>query len=173
MRNVRLFALAHLVLIAIAVMGARFQNAAGRTRQWNRVLPVVFDAIGRQRDAVVRKVDLARLPLYVRAGAVLPTGPLGQFTNEVAVEPVTITTFPGANGASSLYEDDGESFDFRNGEFTRIEMQWEDAARQLRIHLASGVRMLSAKPRTFSIKVIDSNETKTVVFNGDPMSVAL
>jgi alpha-glucosidase (family GH31 glycosyl hydrolase) len=113
------------------------------------------------------------LPIYVRAGAVLPTGPPRQYTNEPAAGPLTITVFPGAHGVGSVYEDDGESFDFRNGEFMRIEMQWEDTARKLGIRLASGARMLSANPKTFSIKVIDSNQARMVTFKGDPLSVAL
>jgi alpha-glucosidase/alpha-D-xyloside xylohydrolase len=136
-----------------------------------------FDFWTRERHEggreLVRKVDLGKLPLYVRAGAVLPTGPPRQYTNEVAAEPITFTAFPGADGAGSLYEDDGESFDFRNGEFMRIETQWEDTVRKMTIRLTSGKRMLSVNPRTFLIKVFDSNETKTVVFNGDPLSVAM
>jgi alpha-glucosidase len=122
---------------------------------------------------LVRKVDLGRLPLYVRAGAVLPTGPPRQYTNEPAAGPLTITAFPGADGISSLYEDDGESFNFRNGEFMRIEMHWGDTARKLAIRLASGARMLRANPLTLAIKAADSNQSKTVMFSGDPLSVAL
>jgi alpha-glucosidase len=122
---------------------------------------------------LVRKVDLGKLPIYVRAGAVVPTGPPRQYTNEPAAGPLTITVFPGAHGAGSVYEDDGESFDFRNGEFMRIEMQWEDTARKLGIRLASGARMLRGNPMTFSINVIDSNQAKVVMFKGDPLSVAL
>ena len=109
----------------------------------------------------------------VSVTVVLPTGPPRQYTNEPAAGPLTITVFPGAHGVGSVYEDDGESFDFRNGEFMRIEMQWEDTARKLGIRLASGARMLSANPRTFSIKVIDSNQARMVTFKGDPLSVAL
>ena len=122
---------------------------------------------------LVRKVDLGDLPLYVRAGAVLPTGPPRQYTAEPVDGPLTMTIFPGAEGVSSLYEDDGESFDFRKGEFMRIEMQWNDAARKLALRLASGSRMLRPKPMTLSIKVADSNRTRTVMFKGDPLSVAL
>ena len=109
----------------------------------------------------------------MRAGAVLPTGPPRQYTNEPAAGPLTITVFPGAHGVGSVYEDDGESFDFRNGEFMRIEMQWEDTARTLGVRLASGARMLSANPIVLSIKAVDSNQTKVVIFKGDPLSVAL
>src|SRR3974390_1954303 len=102
---------------------------------------------------IVRQVDLETLPLYVRAGAVVPMGPLKQYTTEVVDGPFTLTVFPGANGACSLYEDDGESFDFRNGQFTRIEMLWDDAARRLVLRLASGSRLLSSNPIAFEIKL--------------------
>jgi hypothetical protein len=84
-----------------------------------------------------------------------------------------MTVFPGASGVSSLYEDDGESFDFRNGEFMRIEMQWDDAARKLTLRLASGARMLGTTSMTLAIKMADSNQARTVLFKGDPLSVAL
>ncbi len=122
---------------------------------------------------LVQKVDLGKLPLYVRAGAVLPIGPSRQYTTEPADGPLTMTVFPGADGLSSLYQDDGESFDFRNGDFMRIEMQWEDTSRRLAIRLASGARMLRANPMTLSIKVVDSNQARTVTFMGDPLSVTL
>ena len=122
---------------------------------------------------LVRKVDLGDLPLYVRAGAVLPTGPPRQYTTEPADGPLTMTVFPGPSGVTSLYEDDGESFDFRKGEFMRIEMQWDDAARKLALRLASGARIVRAKPMTLSIKVAGSNRARTVIFKGDPLSIAL
>ena len=122
---------------------------------------------------LVRKVDLGDLPLYVRAGAVLPMGPPRQYTAEATNGPITMTIFSGASGVTSLYEDDGETFDFRNGEFMRIEVQWDDAARKLSLRLASGARMLRGKSRTFSIEVAGSNKAITVIFRGDPLSVAL
>jgi alpha-glucosidase (family GH31 glycosyl hydrolase) len=118
-------------------------------------------------------VDLGDTPLYVRAGVVLPTSPPRQYTTEPADDPLTLTVFSGADGVSFLYQDDGDSFDFRNGEFMRIEMQWEDAARKLAIRLASGARLLRANTITLSIKAVDSKQSKTVTFKGDPLSVAL
>jgi alpha-glucosidase/alpha-D-xyloside xylohydrolase len=122
---------------------------------------------------LVQKVDLGDMPLYVRAGAVLPTGPARQYTAEAVDGPLTMTVFPGASSVSSLYEDDGESFDFRNGEFMRIEMQWDDAARKLTLRLAPGARMLGTTPLPLAIKLVDSDEVHTVIFTGDPLSVAL
>jgi alpha-glucosidase/alpha-D-xyloside xylohydrolase len=122
---------------------------------------------------LVRKVDLGRLPLYVRAGAVLPMGPPRQYTNEAVAGPLTMMVFPGASGVSSLYEDDGESFNYRKGEFMRIEMHWEDTARKLAIRLAPGATMLRANPLELSIKVADSSQSKNIVFTGDPLSATM
>ncbi|MGW8267547.1 MAG: glycoside hydrolase family 31 protein, partial [Longimicrobiales bacterium] len=65
---------------------------------------------------IVRPVDLETIPLYVRAGAVLPMGPVRQFTGEPSEEPTTLLVFPGADGESRLYEDDGETLGYQRGE---------------------------------------------------------
>jgi alpha-glucosidase/alpha-D-xyloside xylohydrolase len=122
---------------------------------------------------IIRSVDLSTLPLYVRAGAVLPMGPLKQYTAEVASGPMTLHVFPGASGTSFLYEDDGASFDFRNGRFMRIEMLWDDPARSLALRLASGSRMLRPNPIAFEIKLAGSDHARTTTFKGDPINIAL
>jgi alpha-glucosidase len=122
---------------------------------------------------IVRNVDLETLPLYVRAGAVLPTGPLKQYTSEVVDGPLTLTVFPGDSGNGFLYDDDGESFNFRYGEFMRIETQWDDSARKLALRLASGARMWRHASIALEIKLAGFDQAKKVMFKGDPMSVAL
>src|SRR5215469_2635998 len=122
---------------------------------------------------IVRKVDLDTLPLYVRAGAILAMGPVKQYTSEASDGPLTLVVFPGADGAGFLYEDDGESFHFRNGAFMRIEMQWDDQKRQLSLHLASGSRLLRAAPIKMEAKLAGSSKTASVIFKGNPVSVRL
>ena len=122
---------------------------------------------------ITRNVDLETLPLYVRAGAVLPMGPLKQYVSEVCQDPVTLVVTPGANAMCFLYEDDGASFNFRNGESMRIEMQWDDTVRRLTLRLASGTRMLQATPITFEAKLIGATQSTRVTFKGDPLSIAL
>jgi len=120
---------------------------------------------------IVRKVDLSTLPLYVRAGAVLSMGPVKQYVSEPSRDPMTLVVAPGANAKCFLYEDDGESFNFRNGEYTRIEMRWDDTARRLTLRLASG--KLQTTPITFEAKLMGVTQTTRVVFRGDPVSIAL
>ena len=70
--------------------------------------------------SVAREVDLATMPLYVRAGAIVPVGPVRQFTGEVVDEPVTLRIYPGADGRFDWYDDDGVSYRHEAGEFFRI-----------------------------------------------------
>lgn len=80
---------------------------------------------------VTCKFDLATIPLYVRAGAILPIGPVRQYATQQSEEPVTIRVYPGADGQFSWYLDDGASFAYEQGLFSRIDCSWEDSARKL------------------------------------------
>ena len=122
---------------------------------------------------ITRKVDLDTLPLYVRAGVVFPMGPVKQYVSEASQDPMTLVVTPGANAMRFLYQDDGASFNFRNGESMRIEMQWDDALRRLTLRLASGTRMLQGTPITLEAKLIGATQSTRVTFNGDSLSIAL
>ena len=80
---------------------------------------------------VTREVNLETIPLYVKAGAIVPIGPVKQYTGEVSSEPMVLRVYPGADGAMTLYEDDGVSFDYQKGAFTRIVCNWSDSSRTL------------------------------------------
>ncbi len=125
---------------------------------------------GREID---RPVDLATMPLYVRAGAVLPMGPVKQYADEPSDEPVTLIVYPGVDGTSMLYEDDGISFDHRRGEWMRIEVRWQDRTRRLELWLAPGSRMLPPTPRRFNVRVAGSTVTTPVVFEGRTVGARL
>lgn len=118
-----------------------------------------------------REVDLETMPLYVRAGAILALGPVKQYVDEPVDAPLSLIVYPGADGASTLYEDDGETFDYRKGEWMRIEMAWRDTERRLRLRLANGSRMLPPVRRTIEVRVAGERAAKTVLFQGRPLEV--
>ncbi|MFZ0855637.1 MAG: TIM-barrel domain-containing protein [Candidatus Acidiferrales bacterium] len=120
---------------------------------------------------ITRDVDLETLPLYVRAGAILPLGPVKQHTGEKVDGPLSVTVYPGADGSFLLYEDDGKSFDYRKGEWMGIQMDWNDSRRVLRLHLALGSRMLPPLRRNIQIKV--EQAIHEIVFEGRPVEVAM
>lgn len=122
---------------------------------------------------VTRNVDLETLPVYVRAGAVIPMGPLKQYTDEKVDGPLTLWVHPGADGAFSLYEDDGKTFDFRKGEFMRINFVWNDRQRRLSMRLGKGSKMLAPVQRHVIVRVAGESISREVVFAGHPVELKL
>jgi alpha-glucosidase/alpha-D-xyloside xylohydrolase len=120
---------------------------------------------------ISRKVDLEIMPLYVRAGSILPLGPVKQHVYEQSDEPLTISIFPGADASFLLYEDDGKSFDYRNGEWMGLQMSWADFQRVLTLKLGDGSRMRAPLRRNL---VITINQTKRQLeFDGKRIEIRL
>jgi alpha-glucosidase (family GH31 glycosyl hydrolase) len=113
-------------------------------------------------------VDLETTPLYVRAGAIIPLGPVKQYVEEKVDLPLSVSIYPGADGSFLLYEDDGKSFNYRKGEWMGIQMNWNDAGKVLRLRLAEGSRSLGR--RKMEVKLQDT--TRTVEFDGRPVEIA-
>jgi len=120
-----------------------------------------------------RPVDLATMPLYVRAGTILPLGPVKQYTEEKVDGPLTLQIYPGADGVFTVYEDDGRSFDYRQGEWMGIELAWNDRARRLSLRLAKGSRMLPPLRRDIGVQIASERTTRRIVFTGKPVTVQL
>jgi alpha-glucosidase/alpha-D-xyloside xylohydrolase len=115
---------------------------------------------------VSRDVDLGTLPLYVRAGAILPFGPVRQYTSEKVEAPLMLAVYPGADGAFVLYEDDGKTFAFAKGEFMKVRCDWKDSARQLTLTLVPGSRMLPPLRRSIEVRIVPAGPTRRVEFSG-------
>ncbi len=119
---------------------------------------------------IVRPVDLETLPLYVRAGAVVPLGPVKQHVNEQVDEPLTLTIYPGADGAFSLYDDDGISFGYQRGEWTGIDGRWDDAHQVLGLRATDGSRPMTAARRLL-VRVVGEAATREVAFAGPALDL--
>jgi len=117
-----------------------------------------------------RSVDLETLPLYVRAGSILPLGPVKQFVDERVDGPLSVSIYPGGDASFLLYEDDGVSFNYRKGQWSGIQMTWNDSNRKFDMSLASGSRLMPAEKRTIELQL--GGITKTVEFAGKPVSMS-
>ncbi|MBN1608020.1 MAG: DUF4968 domain-containing protein, partial [Polyangiaceae bacterium] len=73
------------------------------------------------------------IPIHVRAGSIIPTGPELQYTDEKPADPIVLWVYAGADGQFSLYEDDGVTYGYEKGAFARIPIRWNDGARTLSI----------------------------------------
>ncbi|MGH9393339.1 MAG: TIM-barrel domain-containing protein, partial [Terriglobales bacterium] len=136
--------------------------------QWRDFWTNELVAGGRE---VVKQVDLATLPLYVRAGAVIPTGPVKQYVEEPSSDPLQLVVYPGADGGGSVYEDDGASFDCERGEWLRLDCAWSDRNRELRIRLAPGSKPRLPWPREILARVAGSGESRRIRFDGEPQTI--
>jgi alpha-glucosidase/alpha-D-xyloside xylohydrolase len=150
------------------------------------------------RRWVERPVDLATMPIYVRAGAIVPLDPVRQYTSQPVSEPTTLRVYPGASGTFTLYDDDGQSLGYRDGSDSKtiwIRFRWDDAARKLVIEpdprmkkwpglrravVSSFVRSQEASAtqagemRTFRVEVVGSNARPNAVeFRGKRVEVRL
>lgn len=118
---------------------------------------------------ITRAVDLETIPLYVRAGTILPLDPVRQHTGEIVDKPVSVSIYPGADSSFLLYEDDGQSFDYRKGEWMGLRLEWKDKPRVLNLSLAPGSRMLPPLRRKIEVNVLQAH--KQIVFAGSPLDV--
>lgn len=118
-----------------------------------------------------RQVDLATMPLYSRAGSILAMGPVEQHTAENPADPLNVIVYPGADGRQMIYEDDGTTFNFTQGEFMKLNFTWNDKERRLQIALEPGTKMLPPLERTINARVAGQRTGTAVRFSGKPVEV--
>jgi alpha-glucosidase/alpha-D-xyloside xylohydrolase len=123
-------------------------------------------------QTVARDVDLATMPIYVRAGAIIPFDPIRQYTSEPVSEPTTLRVYRGANGRFTLYEDDGASQDYLKGNTTWTRMTWDDRARQLTIEPAAQGPANGSTRRTFNVVMFPEGASKSVTYSGNATRVS-
>lgn len=95
-----------------------------------------------------------QIPLFVRSGSIVPTGPVTQYVDEHPDAPLTLVVYTGANGSFSLYEDDGVSNGYTRGAFTRIPLSYDDKTGALTIGARTGSYPGMVSNRTFRVKFV-------------------
>lgn len=102
-----------------------------------------------------------RMPVFVKAGAILPFGKAQEYTGQHLNDTVTIRLYKGANGAFTLYEDQGLNNDYENGKYCTIRIEYQDSAARLIIHKRKGSydasRAQKLKSRVFKLVCIDKH----------------
>jgi alpha-glucosidase/alpha-D-xyloside xylohydrolase len=117
---------------------------------------------------VTRKVDLATMPIYVRAGSIIPFDPVRQYLAQPVIEPTTLKVYSGADGGFTMYEDDGISQSYLQNKGTWTKLSWDDGAKKLTIAAAppAGVTNASTAAREFRVELLPAGTVKTVTYNG-------
>ena len=118
------------------------------------------------------KTSLDRIPLFVRAGSIIPIGPDVQYTNEKKWDNLIINVYPGADGTFTLYEDEGDNYNYESGAYTEIQMKWNDTKRILTIDARKGEYNGMLTKRNFTIRTADGKE-KIITYSGKKINVKI
>ena len=124
---------------------------------------------------------LDRLPLFVRAGSIVPMGPDVQYAAEKPADPIELRVYRGADGAFTLYEDENDTYDYEKGVYATIPITWNEASQTLTIGERKGKYPGMAASRTFYIVFVSDGKgagielsakaDKTVTYDGHSLSV--
>jgi alpha-D-xyloside xylohydrolase len=104
---------------------------------------------GIQADA-----PLSKLPLFVRAGSIVPMGPAMEWTTEKPADPIELRIYPGADGDFTFYEDENDSYRYEKGAHATIAMHWDDAAKTLTLGAREGSFPGMLVERTFRLVLV-------------------
>ncbi|MDO5425325.1 MAG: glycoside hydrolase family 31 protein [Eubacteriales bacterium] len=120
---------------------------------------------------VTVKAELGDLPLFVKAGSILPmNGEKIQYAAQPLTKPVNLRIYPGADAAFTLYEDAGDGYGYEQGEYCRIPLTWDDSEKCLTIHEAEGSYPGMPAMRTFTVTLGDI--IQTVSYDGAESTVS-
>jgi alpha-D-xyloside xylohydrolase len=123
------------------------------------------------------------IPVYARAGSIVPVGPELQYTHEKPADPIALYVYAGADASFNLYEDQGLTYDYEHGEFSTIPLHWNDGTRTLTIGARSGTFSGMLASRTFQVILVSPSKAvgfsfaptpdKTVAYTGAAVDVTL
>lgn len=109
---------------------------------------------GRMMNAIT---PLDRLPVYVRAGSIVPLGPDEEWSTQKAEDPIELRIYPGADGDFTIYEDENDGYAYEKGVYATIPLHWDDAAHKLTIGDRKGQFPGMLQSRTFHVVVVRDN----------------
>ena len=123
-------------------------------------------------QTVTLDTTLDRVPMFVRAGSILPLGPEMQYVGEKSWDNLELRLYPGADGTFTLYEDEGDNYNYEKGYYATITFQWNDKSRQLTIGTRQGGYKGMILDRKFTI-VLPDGTSRTVSHDGNEQIIQL
>ena len=136
------------------------------------------------RGGQTLKVDAPyeKMPLYAHEGAIIPFGPNLQYTSEKPADKITLYIYGGQNGSFTLYEDEGDNYNYEKGKYATIEFTYDEASKSLMIGNRKGEFKGMLKERSFNVIFVDKSNPqpfdlktkgKAVKYKGSKVTVKL
>lgn len=123
-------------------------------------------------QSVTIQATLDQVPMFVRAGSILPLGPEMQWVGEKSWDNIELRVYPGADGSFVLYEDEGDNYNYEKGIYSTITFQWNDKSKILTIGARQGSYPGMLQQRQFTI-VLPDGQRQTVDYEGTQLQVKL
>jgi alpha-D-xyloside xylohydrolase len=153
-------------------------GADGKAKVRSVYLPagtVWYDFWTGERKAGGQRIDapapIGIMPLYVRAGSIVPMGPVMEYATERPADTIELRIYPGADGSFTLYEDENDDYHYEKGAYATIRLDWNDSRRQLFIHATKGSFPGMLTHRVFRLVLVQTGhgagETAGTVFDRD------
>ena len=113
---------------------------------------------------------LSQIPIHVRGGSILPMGPMIQYAMQSA-DPLEIRVYAGADASFTIYEDEGDNYNYETGKYAQIPLTWNDAAKTLTIGARTGSYTGMPATRTFNVVFVGANHGAGPGVTGTPDQV--
>ena len=126
-------------------------------------------------QTIDKKAPIDILPLYVKAGSIVPVGPKVDYAEEKDWSNLKINIYPGADAEFTLYEDENDNYNYEKGAYSEIKFVWDNNKQQLTIEKRQGKFEGMLKDRSFQLHIETAQTTKTtkeITYNGDKMVIA-
>lgn len=122
---------------------------------------------------VTLQTSIDRAPMFVRAGSIIPIAPVMQYAQEKAWDDIDIIIYPGGDATFTLYEDEGDNYNYEKGAYTTIGMKWDNKKRTFTISDTQGKFPGMLTQRKFNVRIAGTKDVKIVDYNGTKVEVAL
>jgi alpha-D-xyloside xylohydrolase len=122
-------------------------------------------------QTIISEAGLDTIPIFVRAGSILPLGPQINHTEEQPQGKVCLQIYPGQDGAFTLYQDEGDNYNYEKGSFSTIRLRWEENRKRLIIEERQGSFPGMKKVLEFCVSLMEDGNERQIVYNGNQLTI--
>ena len=131
---------------------------------------------------IIADAPYTRMPVFVRSGSIIPTGPVIQYTSEVSEKPLTLMVYDGADGQFDWYDDEGTNYDYEKGEYSIIPISYNNASKKVVIGARQGsfegmrdnlqINIVFVSEKSRSGMDVAAKNAKLITYSGAEVTVA-